>query len=272
MQAPELRWNTDALRRRLAASWPGIAAEVVASTGSTNSDLLERARSGAPVAPALRIAELQTAGRGRQGRSWHAERGASLTFSLAVPLERSSLAGLSLAVGAVLADALDPTGSRMALKWPNDLFLLEASGSARKLGGVLIETVPLGRSRLVVIGIGLNVRRLSTGEDRPAAMAALDEIDPGAAAPAVLEAIATPLGTALRRFEQSGFPAFQRRFDARDLLAGHAVTTTRAGAAEGLAEGVDADGCLQLRLANGMRVGISSGEVSVRLDRTASPC
>lgn len=272
MQDPELRWNVDALRRRLAARWPGISIEVVASTGSTNTDLLERVRSGAPVAACLRIAELQTAGRGRQGRSWHAERGASLTFSLAVPLDRSSLAGLSLAVGAVLADALDPTGSRVALKWPNDLFLLDASAGAGKLGGVLIETFPLRRSRLVVIGIGLNVRRLSTGEDGPAATAALDEIDPGATAPAVLENVAAPLGTALRRFEQDGFPAFQRRFDARDLLVGRAVKTTQAGAAEGVAEGVDADGCLQVRLASGMRVGISSGEVSVRLDRTASSC
>ena len=222
--------------------------------------------------PACALPSCRQAGRGRQSRSWHAEQGASLTFSLAVPLERSSLAGLSLAVGAVLADALDPTGSRIALKWPNDLFLLDASAGGRKLGGVLIETVPLGPGRFVVIGIGLNLRRLSTGFDTTAATAALDEIETAPTAPAVLERLATPLGTALRRFEQDGFPAFRRRFEARDLLAGRAVRTTQAGATEGIAEGVDAEGCLQLRRADGMRVGIASGEVSVRLDRAASPC
>jgi BirA family biotin operon repressor/biotin-[acetyl-CoA-carboxylase] ligase len=161
---------------------------------------------------------------------------------------------------------------RIGLKWPNDLYLRDPSTGGRKLGGVLIETLSAGAGRLVVIGIGLNLRRLVAGSDIPAGTAALDEIDPDATAPAVLERLVTPLGTALRRYEQNGFAAFKARFAARDLLAGRAVTSTQAGAGEGVAEGVDADGSLRVRLAGGMRVGISSGEVSVRLDRKALPC
>jgi BirA family biotin operon repressor/biotin-[acetyl-CoA-carboxylase] ligase len=294
MDHPELPWNAATLRQRLEASWPGITVEIVASTGSTSSDLLARGRSGAARLPCLRVAELQTAGRGRQGRTWHAERGASLTFSLAVPLARPSLAGLSLAVGAILADALDPprpprgsaTGLpadrgetaarpaafRIGLKWPNDLFLVDGPGHGRKLGGILIETLALGATHLVVVGIGLNLRALAVARGSPSGLAALDELDPEVSAPALLERLAAPLGAGLRRFDEAGFAAFQPGFAARDLLAGRAVTTTQAGAAEGVADGIGADGSLRLRTPDGRLLAVSSGEVSVRLAMAAQPC
>src|SRR4051794_36823048 len=80
--------------------------EVIAETGSTNADLLSRLDS--LQAPLLLVAERQTAGRGRAGRSWHSEPGATLTFSLAWKFERplQALAGLPLAVGVAIAEAL----------------------------------------------------------------------------------------------------------------------------------------------------------------------
>jgi BirA family transcriptional regulator, biotin operon repressor / biotin---[acetyl-CoA-carboxylase] ligase len=291
MDRPELPWNAAALRQRLEATWPGITVEVVGSTGSTNSDLLARSRTQAGV-PCLRVAELQTAGRGRQGRTWHAERGASLTFSLAVPLARPSLAGLSLAVGVILADALDPprgpsiarlpavegasaprpADRRIGLKWPNDLVIVDGAARTRKLGGILIETLGLDSARLVVLGVGLNLRAMALGLDSPGGLAALDEIDPGVSAPALLERLAGPLGAGLRRFDETGFKAFEPRFAQRDLLAGRAVTTTQAGAREGIADGIGADGSLRLRTPDGALLSISSGEVSVRLATAAQPC
>jgi BirA family biotin operon repressor/biotin-[acetyl-CoA-carboxylase] ligase len=294
MDHPELPWNAAALRQRLEASWPGITVEIVGSTGSTNSDLLVRARSGAPGGPCLRVAELQTAGRGRQGRIWHAERGASLTFSIAVPLAQPQLSGLSLAIGAVVADVLDPPhrqgnrarGSppapfeapaappalRIGLKWPNDLFLVDARGRGRKFGGILIETLASGATRLVVVGIGLNLRAVAAAGDSPSGRAGLDELDPGASAPALLERLAGPLGAALRRFDEAGFAPFHPAFAARDLLAGRAVTTTQPGATEGTADGIGADGALRLRTPDGRVVAVSTGEVSVRLALAAQPC
>ena len=291
MDRPELPWNAAALRQRLEATWPGITVEVVGSTGSTNSDLLARSRTQAGV-PCLRVAELQTAGRGRQGRTWHAERGASLTFSLAVPLARPSLAGLSLAVGVILADALDPprgpsiarlpavegasaprpADRRIGLKWPNDLVIVDGAAPTRKLGGILIETLGLDGKRLVVLGVGLNLRAMALGLDSPGGLAALDELDPGVSAPALLERLAGPLGAGLRRFDETGFDAFQPGFAQRDLLAGRAVTTTQAGAREGIADGIGADGSLRLRTPDGALLSISSGEVSVRLATAAQPC
>ena len=83
------------------------------------------------------MAEEQTAGRGRRGRSWHSPAGANLYCSLGWRFELAldALSGLSLAVGAMLAEAIAAAyDAHLALKWPNDLYHAE-----RKLGGVLIE-------------------------------------------------------------------------------------------------------------------------------------
>src|SRR6185312_6038226 len=130
------------------------AIEIVAETGSTNADLL--VRIGGLDGPLLLIAERQTAGRGRAGRTWHASPEASLTFSLAWKFSRQTrdLAGLPLAVGVALAEALAAFGWDAALKWPNDVLL-----DGRKLAGILIETANRrdGEGAWAVIGIGINL-------------------------------------------------------------------------------------------------------------------
>lgn len=302
-----MQWRTEALWRELSPILPGLSVEVVERTASTNTALLDRSRSlqaqitesGAPpgdtvrvrrslesaafgrrsvdLQPCLLVAEHQTGGRGRQGRPWQATPGASLTFSLAVPLSPRDWSGLSLAVGVALADALDPlapataiapaSAPRIALKWPNDLWLLdapEASPPGRKLGGVLIETVSGSDRRLAVIGVGLNVRSLQASEARTG-VACLEEIDPEATVPGVLAAVAAPLARALQSFERDGFAAFADRYAARDLLLNRPVLTTSPQAREGMAVGVAADGALRVRTSRGVQV-VSSGEVSVRLD------
>ena len=203
------------------------------------------------------------------GRGWTSAAGASLTFSLALPLSPMDWSGLSLAVGVAVAQALDPqpspAPSRIRLKWPNDLWLWDP-GSARggrKLGGILIETVPVGGRRMCVVGVGLNVMPLQV-DDLSSGYACLRELDPGAEAPGVLMQLAPTLVRALQAFERGGFAEFAERFAARDALAGRRVTTTQAGAREGMVEGVDERGALRLLVDDGRRVLINSGEVSVR--------
>ena len=239
----------------LLAGFPGLHVETVPSCGSTNSVLLERARGG-DIRPCLLMAQEQTQGRGRQGRPWQSSAGASLTFSLALPLKPQDWLGLSLAVGVSLADALDPAGSHIALKWPNDLWL-----QGRKLGGILIETMAVAQQRICVVGVGINIlpqdfEGLATG------YAALREIDPQATAAHALTAVAGPLIFALQRFEAEGFAAFATRFARRDMLHGKPVTTTLATLPQGVAEGVDAQGALLVRA--GALHRLTSGEVSVR--------
>jgi BirA family transcriptional regulator, biotin operon repressor / biotin---[acetyl-CoA-carboxylase] ligase len=294
MGESSLHWGAEALWQQLLPLLPGLSVEVVERTSSTNTALLERARvlsrpdpenaevlvhhsvesaafgrRAADVQPCLLVAEHQTSGRGRQGRTWHSAPGASLTFSLALPLALPDWSGLSLVVGLALADALDPPGEaapRIGVKWPNDLWVLDGAGSGRKLGGVLIETVAAGATRLAVIGIGLNIQPIDASEVT-SGMACVQELDPAATAPGVLSQVALPLVQALRRFENEGFAGFSADYRRRDLLLDRPVRTTLAATPEGIARGVDEHGGLRVQSDEGMFV-VTSGEVSVRLDAT----
>jgi len=274
-------WEIDALQAALQPLAPGLRVEWVASTGSTNTDLLERMRMG-DARPVLRVAEDQRSGRGRLGRNWVSAPGASLTFSLGLPYEPRQWSGLSLAIGAVLADAIEPRPQRLQLKWPNDLWLSDDGSDGpgdgdgehgwRKLGGILVETLPLpAGGRGCVIGVGLNVRPLAGSAEFASGHACAQEIDPALDAPALLARVAPALLQALPRFAHEGFAAFLNAYAARDLLRGRVVRSVPSnlgeaaadGAIEGVADGVDADGSLRVRHGRELTL-LSGGEVSVR--------
>lgn len=297
-----LQWGAETLWLQLEPLLPGLSVEVVARSTSTNTALLERARvrvepatdelvqvrrsvesaafgrRAADVQPCLLVAEHQTGGRGRMGRVWQSSTGASLTFSLSLPMNPADWSGLSLAVGVALAEALDPqhgTGApHIGLKWPNDLWLMDAplesdseAPARRKLGGILIETVMAGSTRLAVVGVGLNVLPQPT-DDVSSGYACLQELDAAATAPGVLARVAAPLVKALLEFDAHGFAPFAERFAARDLLRGRAITTTQSNLPGGVARGVSPTGTLLVQTDDGLRE-VSSGEVSVRLKRSA---
>ncbi|MBQ0929216.1 biotin--[acetyl-CoA-carboxylase] ligase [Ideonella alba] len=251
-------WRIGELRTALATHWPGLVAEALPEIGSTSTELLQRAReAGAAFAPCLLVAERQTAGRGRLGRQWQSGVGDALTFSLAVPLARANWSGLSLAVGVALAEAVDPANAWLRLKWPNDLWLADG----RKLGGILVEGLPLPQGpRVAVVGVGLNLRAPA---DSSLPAAGLTDFEPGLDAPALLARVAPALAAALRRFDTEGFSGFAAAFATRDVLAGRPVRTTDPALPAGLADGVDSDGALRLRC-DGRLQRVVSGEVSVR--------
>jgi BirA family transcriptional regulator, biotin operon repressor / biotin---[acetyl-CoA-carboxylase] ligase len=286
-------WGAEALWQALVPLLPGLSIEVVQSLASTNSELTDRLRSASRVQrvpgdrregrvddlfPQMLVAIHQTAGRGRLGRHWHSTPGSSLTFSLALPLRRGDWSGLSLAVGLAVAEALDPDGRRLGLKWPNDLVLRDPeSGDAstpdrraaesarlgRKLGGILIESVAVGDQRAAVIGIGVNVIPQPVAEADYGA-AALTELWPEATPQEALARIGEPLVRMLAAFDRDGFAPLQDAYARRDVLRGQRVKTSDAAMPEGIASGVDADGALQVA-GNGQTRRVVSGEVSVRL-------
>ena len=239
----------------------GVAVEVVAVTGSTNADLLARAPSlGAPL---LLLAQRQTAGRGRAGRSWLAAEGGALTFSLAwkfdCPLQ--ALAGLPLAVGVLLAETLMAHGVAVQLKWPNDVLK-----DGAKLAGVLIETqAAAGGGHWAVIGVGLNLLmpdELERRIGRPAAGAPwLARMERAALMATLLDGLAG----GLLQFGQSGFAAFSARWNRLHAWTGEPVAVIDGDTElhAGLAAGVDERGALLLDTASG-RVAVLAGDVSLR--------
>ncbi|MCY0940761.1 MULTISPECIES: biotin--[acetyl-CoA-carboxylase] ligase [Streptomyces] len=258
--------NAAGLRRALVTDgglWTSL--EVVAATGSTNSDLAARAAE-LPEGAVL-VAEEQTAGRGRLDRSWVAPPRSGLFFSVllkpgdAVPQERwgwlTLLAGVATATGLSRAAGVDT-----ALKWPNDL-LVTVDGEERKTGGILAERVAEG----VVLGIGLNVTLTEDELPVPAAgslalaKAAVTDRDP--LLRAVLRSLeqwygnwraagGDPAASGLQETYAAGCATLGRHVRA-DLPGGRTLT--------GTAEAVDADGRLVIRTAEDRHEAVGAGDV-----------
>ena len=243
-----------------ALSRSGVAVEVVQETGSTNSDLLARAATLA--APVLLVALHQNAGRGRAGRSFLTAAGGALTFSLAWkfdgPVQR--LAGLPLAVGVALAEALGALDVPVQLKWPNDLLK-----DGAKLAGMLVETRPAPDGTWAVIGIGLNLSVPDALEQQigrsVAAATWLAQMDRDVLMAALLDALAG----ALTEFAGAGFAPFCARWNRRHAYQGQDVNILDNGVPlhTGRAAGVDDSGALLLDTAGG-RVVVHAGDVSLR--------
>ncbi len=227
---------------------------------SSNSELLRRAAL-LPDRYAL-VVDAQTAGRGRLGRRWHSPPGANLYLSLfaRLPLPAVRLSGLSLAIGVAAAETLRAAGAtEVGVKWPNDLL-----ARGRKLGGILIEiAASRGHRSELVIGLGLNLR-LPEGLD--VGQPAIDLATLGIAdnRDAVLASLLGPLAATLDEFVDSGFAGFLARWRSVDLLDGHPIRVHGGQREGGTACGVDADGALRLRDAEGEWC-CRAGEVSVRM-------
>jgi len=267
--------DAGAIRSRVADSASHVQVEIVAETGSTNADLLARvpapgraagdaALHGPLHGPLLLVAESQTAGRGRAGRSWLSAPGASLTFSLAwpfrAPLHR--MAGLPLAVGVALAETLVALGVPVQLKWPNDLMK-----DGAKLAGILVETQSAADGATwAVVGCGMNLLmpdELEAAIGRETASAPwLAQMDRNT----LLAQLLSRLCAALAEFDDTGFAAFTERWNALQAWRGQPVSILDHGAVQqqGLAAGVDDQGRLLLDTASG-RVAVLSGDVSLRL-------
>ncbi|GKS89305.1 biotin--[acetyl-CoA-carboxylase] ligase [Acidovorax sp. SUPP2539] len=271
-----IRWPAEAIWEAVAPVLPGFTVEVLPSIDSTNTELMRRARAGL-TEPTLLVAELQTAGRGRLGRPWRGAVGDALMFSLGMPLAPADWSGLSLAVGVSVAESLQPTplagAARIALKWPNDLWL----DGDRKLAGILVETASLvapgweahaaPATRYVVAGIGINVQPpQADGMNTPPG--SLQDVEPGLDAPTALQRIAAPLVAMLQSFEAYGFAPVQARFHQRDVLSGRTVTLSDG--TTGTAHGVGEDGALLVHTAQGMQA-VTSSEISVRPAGPSAP-
>jgi len=229
--------------------------------GSTNDEARRLAESGAPHGTVV-TAELQRAGRGRQGRSWVVPRERALTVSVLLrDLPRPGL--LPLAAGVAVADVV---GERALLKWPNDVVLVgrdrpdgedAGDGALRKVAGILAEGRPAEGWSIVGIGLNVAVDLADLPADVASRAATLGR-DPGDL-PAVLDDLVRALDRALA-LEPA---ALRERWSARDVLRDRPVGWTDGAGTEhaGTAVGIDDDGRLVVRLADGHARAIDAGDV-----------
>jgi BirA family transcriptional regulator, biotin operon repressor / biotin---[acetyl-CoA-carboxylase] ligase len=210
------------------------------STDSTNTRARELAAAGAPHGTIVTAGE-QTAGRGRQGRTWTAPPGKALLYSAIVrPLEERH-AMLPLAVPLAVCEAAEHLNPDLEckVKWPNDIHV-----EGRKLAGVLIEARP--QDGWAVLGIGLN---LSIEED---------EFPPELRATAVSLFTVGPLNQRLDHWVQAEPDEVLAAWRSRDALRGKEVAWEGGS---GVADGVDDRGYLLVVTPGGDRIAVGAGEV-----------
>ena len=235
-------------------------------TESTQLVARDLARGGAPEGTTV-IAERQTAGRGRLGRVWHSPAGQNLYCSVVLrpPLPPAAVPQLALVAGLAVADAVAATTRlRPAIKWPNDVLL-----RGRKVAGILTEMeAEMESVHHVIAGIGVNLNveaRALPRELRTKAtslrIATGRRVDRAAFTGRLLAALEARYG----RFLTGGFPSVRTEWESYSALTGRRVVVAAPGGeVAGRVLGLDADGALRVRRADGTVARIVAGEVTVR--------
>jgi len=235
--------------------------EVVAETASTNADLSRRLRAGEGLAEGFWLrAVRQSAGRGRRGRQWSSPEG-NLYASTVVALRADDPSVHTLAFVAALAvyDLMLsqlPPGADCQLKWPNDVLV----GGA-KICGILLERA----GDHVIIGIGVNVVSAPELPDRATVSIRAANPDNDKDAQAVLEALAASLTERLAQWRREGLSATLADWTRHAHPQGTPllVTLDEEGLLPGAFAGLDPDGALRLRLADGYLRVVHAGDVSL---------
>lgn len=237
--------------------------DVIAEAGSTNADLIARASAGEDIAGAVLIAEHQTAGRGRNGRSWAGVPRAQIAMSMGVPtthIPASAWGWVPLVTGLAVVDAVaEVAGVTAGLKWPNDVL---AGPDRQKLAGILAEVA--SPASVIVVGVGLNVSLDADELPDPAATSlqvlGAHDRDRAALVGALLahmarriDALRTTGGADARLLEE---------YTARSLTIGARVRATMPGDREVVGDALAVDDQGRLRIDTGSDVAVvSAGDI-----------
>lgn len=219
------------------------------------------------------LAEYQTAGRGRLGRSWHSPfaQNINMSFSYLFTKDISDLGGLSLAVALLTCQAIESLYALpkpISLKWPNDLYY-----DNKKMGGILVDlqAETHGHCR-VVVGIGLNINTevaKQTELQRP--WTSLQQITGKLSdRNALVIALMNQLSTGLAEYQAAGFSPFIEAWEMRDHLRDKAIQLQWLNrTVQGVAAGINLQGHLVVRLEDGTVKHFSSGEASLHGSHTS---
>jgi len=227
---------------------------------STNAEARRRAEAG-EAGPVWITARTQTAGRGRRGRSWATDEGnlaaTLLTTTGAAAAEAAQVSFLAALAAADLADTCLGPGAAQ-LKWPNDVLVY-----GRKAVGVLVESGPRpDRTLWLAVGIGVNLARHPTDVERPATSFAEHVAGRPPEPRQALEILAGRFERWRALWEAEGFAPIAQAWTDRAYGLGRACEARLPNRTlTGVAEGMDPDGALRLRLDDGTVERITAGDV-----------
>ena len=255
---------------RLTTKWAGRKLYYLDTTGSTNNDAKRMGENGDPHGTVV-AADIQTAGKGRRGRSWQSLPGTALSFTILLrpdfAPDKASMITLVMALS--VAEAVEEmTGAGAGIKWPNDIVM-----NRKKICGMLTEmtmTPEMDEIQYVVAGAGINVNNASPEEF-------LEEVRPAATSLRIETgrqfSRAELLNSVLLRFEDNydiflktlDLSGLRERYQSHLLNMGARVRVLDpAGEFTGVSQGIDDRGELIVVKENGERVPVYAGEVSVR--------
>ena len=239
---------------------------VLDSVDSTNAHLCAAYARGERTGVVALLAHAQTQGRGRAGRAWVSEPGASLCLSIGLPIAGSQLPFLPICVGVGVAECLQASGVRVQLKWPNDILI-----NGHKLGGILCESGSGPAEPYTVIGLGLNLGPVEV-HSPPSGLKAtfvqahwpdeqpmLSNLD---WAKRLVPSIVSAVDLGLR----SGLAPLAALFSKRDAFLGQKVVLTdgQKPVAEGIAMGLSESGAYLIDTADGL-LPVHAGDLSLRV-------
>lgn len=228
--------------------------------GSTNDTAKQLADAGAPAGTVV-IADEQTAGRGRMGRTWVAPPHSSLLMSLILrpTLEPAQASRITMAVALGACEAIHAaTGLDAQIKWSNDILV-----RGKKLAGILIESGILGnRLEYVIAGIGVNVNfnAASVAGIPPEATTIADELGRTFSRVALAQAMLISIEKFYARIGTDLRDEFSKRLATLNQLV---RAQTPSGIVEGIAEAVNENGALIVRRADGTFIELIAGEVTL---------
>jgi len=236
--------------------------DVVETTGSTNADLLARHAAGEDIDGAVLIAEHQSAGRGRNGRSWSTPARSQIALSVGIAargVPPASWGWVPLLTGVAVVDAVRATtGVDANLKWPNDVLVGEG-----KLAGILAEVA--APDPMIVVGLGLNVTLTADEAPDPRATSLLMLGSTMLDRSALLGSILAELTTRIDRWRAAGGPdpGLVADYRRRSLTLGTRVRATLPGDREIVGIAADLDESGQLSIDTGAQtVTVSAGDIT----------
>ena len=239
-----------------------VVLEVFDTISSTNDYLLRKEKNKNKDIK-ICIAEEQTKGRGRRGKSWISPKFKNIYFSLNSYLKKEDLSGLSIAVALSVSKVLTKINVMSLIKWPNDLLV-----GNKKICGILIETAKVGELTKVVIGIGINVNmeysELIDQEWTSIKLEKKQSVDRNS----IITEMINQLCITLNKFEQEEFDYFLNKFTSLDLLKDKEFTLKDKPYETFIGKGIDNKGLLIAQNFKDQRiVKFSSGEVSLKLKK-----